>query len=173
MKIFIGNYPKKGKRKINIRIDKWDTWSMDATLALIIVPMLKQLKKTKHGVPGHVIDKEYNDLVGSEDFHENKEKQKRAKQLLKEDLKRWKAQLDEMIWAFSQLNKDWEAKYSSGKVDHIWVPIEEKEGDEELFELKEGPKHTFKVDREGIKKHQERIQAGIDLFAKHYFSLWD
>ena len=26
-----------------VKIDRWDTWSMDHTLALIIVPMLKQI----------------------------------------------------------------------------------------------------------------------------------
>ena len=38
--------------KINyVKIDYWDTWSMDHTLSYIIVPMLKQLKATKHGAP--------------------------------------------------------------------------------------------------------------------------
>ena len=44
-------YYSKLKRKIKVRIDKYDTWSMDNTLALIILPMLKQLKETKHGSP--------------------------------------------------------------------------------------------------------------------------
>ena len=39
------------KRKIKIRIDKYDTWSMDHTLGMIILPMLKQLRDTKHGSP--------------------------------------------------------------------------------------------------------------------------
>src|SRR6056300_1710880 len=34
----------KRDRKIKIRIDKYDTWAMDHTLALIALPMLKQLK---------------------------------------------------------------------------------------------------------------------------------
>ena len=38
----------KRKRKIQVRIDKYDTWSMDVTLSYIILPMLKQLKETKH-----------------------------------------------------------------------------------------------------------------------------
>ena len=38
----------KRKRKIQVRIDKYDTWSMDVTLSYIIIPMLKQLKETKH-----------------------------------------------------------------------------------------------------------------------------
>ena len=32
-----------------VKIDKWDTWNMDNTLASIILPMLKQLKNTQHG----------------------------------------------------------------------------------------------------------------------------
>ena len=38
-------------QKIKVRIDKWDTWSMDHTLAHIVLPMLVQLKETKHGAP--------------------------------------------------------------------------------------------------------------------------
>ena len=38
----------KRKRKVKIHIDPWDTWNMDHTLALIIVPMLKQLRDTGH-----------------------------------------------------------------------------------------------------------------------------
>ena len=51
MKVSIGKYPKKGNQKVSIRIDPWDTWSMDTTLAHIVLPMLKQLKATKHGAP--------------------------------------------------------------------------------------------------------------------------
>jgi hypothetical protein len=38
-------------QKVKVHIDKWDTWSMDSTLAPIILPMLVQLKATKHGAP--------------------------------------------------------------------------------------------------------------------------
>ena len=34
-----------------VKIDRYDTWSMDHTLADIILPMLKQLRDTKHGSP--------------------------------------------------------------------------------------------------------------------------
>jgi len=39
----------KHNRRIDIRIDPYDTWSMDHTLALIIHPMLVRLKATNHG----------------------------------------------------------------------------------------------------------------------------
>ena len=57
-------YPKI-QRKIKVRIDKYDTWNMNDTLAHIILPMLKQLKATKHGVPGTIVAD-----VGGEDHSE-------------------------------------------------------------------------------------------------------
>jgi len=64
MHVKIGNYPKHrfyhnwlyalgwtNDAKVNVRIDPWDTWSMDSTLALIIAPMLEQLRDSTHGAP--------------------------------------------------------------------------------------------------------------------------
>src|SRR5210317_1360023 len=47
----INLYLDQKDRNIKIQIDRYDTWSMDHTLALLVVPMLKQLKETKHGAP--------------------------------------------------------------------------------------------------------------------------
>ena len=41
----------KNEQKVSVRIDNFDTWGMDHTLAYIILPMLKQLKETKQGSP--------------------------------------------------------------------------------------------------------------------------
>ena len=38
-------------QKVKVRIDRWDTWSMDHTLGRIVLPMLKQLKESNHGSP--------------------------------------------------------------------------------------------------------------------------
>lgn len=38
-------------KRVNVKLDRWDTWSMSETLAEIIVPMLTQLQQTKHGAP--------------------------------------------------------------------------------------------------------------------------
>jgi len=85
MKVNIGPYrPIKGQ-KVDIHIDKWDTWSMDHTLAHIIVPMLKQLKATKHGIP--------NEFVIEGEPWEDSEA-------------RWDSVLDKMIWAFEQIIRD-------------------------------------------------------------------
>ena len=34
-----------------VKIDPYDTWNMDSTLSPIILPMLRQLRKDKHGAP--------------------------------------------------------------------------------------------------------------------------
>jgi hypothetical protein len=62
MKVKIGKYPKSrwydnyihkwfgyiSEQKVSVQIDPWDTWSMDHTLAHIVLPMLYQLATTKN-----------------------------------------------------------------------------------------------------------------------------
>jgi hypothetical protein len=181
MKIVIGPYRKN--RKISVRIDKYDTWSMDDTLALIILPMLKQLKKTEHGAP-FTDDADVPERLSSK--HDKKFDPKKG-ETDKNFFKRWDWILGEMIWAFEQKNKDWETQFYSGKVDHLWQAFD-KEGNKigkpekiqsrskanaEYYQLVHGPKHTFKVDRKGLKKHHDRMLNGFRLFGKYYENLWD
>jgi hypothetical protein len=81
-----------------VKIDRWDTWSMDHTLALIILPMLKQLKDTKHGVPSAFV----HNADGTEIPFEIAEK-------------KWDATLDKMIWSFEQIiDEDIEDQFHTG-----------------------------------------------------------
>jgi hypothetical protein len=90
------------KRKVEIRIDPYDTWSMDDTLALIILPMLKQLKATKHGSP----------FVDDADIPEELQYLRAPKTedehwaVNPDHDKRWDWVMDEMIWAFEQMVED-------------------------------------------------------------------
>ena len=78
----------RDSQKVEVQIDPWDTWSMDHTLAVIILPMLVQLKATKHGYPSDLTEQEWNDI------------------------------LDEMIWAFEQkCRDDWMEDYDYNKWD--------------------------------------------------------
>ena len=99
MKVFIGPYTDDGnEQEISIQIDPYDTWSMDYTLSRIIVPMLEQLKATKHGAPPT------DDEDVPEELRNNGE--------VTEDgvdenwFKRWDYILDEMIWAFKLIRDD-------------------------------------------------------------------
>lgn len=102
-------------RKINyVKIDKWDTWNMDGTLALIILPMLKQLKETKHGAP--TIDNEDVPWYLHSKFG-NPTEQSYSDDLMS---KRYDYVLDEMIWTFEQL----QPTYDYSKVYHKTKPYD-------------------------------------------------
>jgi len=94
---FLNWIDSKKQRKIQVRIHPWDTWSMDHTLALIIHPMLVQLKAANHGYfssdpedapqigKGEVTDYGGNDTLA---------------------LDRYNWIMDEMIWTFDTLKTD-------------------------------------------------------------------
>jgi hypothetical protein len=157
-----------------VKIDNYDTWSIDSTLTPIILPMLKQLKKDKHGAP----------YTADEDVPANlrsttKSAQKAKKNSWDSDgnhFKRWDWILDEMIWAFEQLADDsWEEQFFSGKSDIIWVPSKELDakGKPLTYEMKKGPGDTRKYDKKGYAKHSARIDNSLLLFGKYFRALWD
>ena len=164
-----------------IKIDKYDTWSMDSTLAPIILPMLKQLKASKHGsgivdledVPEHLrynTHEEWEDQECFEFYHEHEVKEGEC------DIHaRWDWVLDEMIWAFEQICEDNnDAQFHSGVHDMKSVPCKwDENGKPTLYTFEEGPNHTAKFDVEGYQKHHDRINNGTRLFGKYYRNLWD
>jgi len=91
-------------QKVKVHIDPWDTWSMDHTLAPIILPMLVQLKDTKHGAP-------FVDNVDVPKQLRATKKQIEAYgkkgEVDPKHFDRWDWVLDEMIYAFDcKANKD-------------------------------------------------------------------
>lgn len=138
-----------------VKIDYWDTWSMDHTLSHIIVPMLKQLQATKQGsamvdeedVPEHLRPTEPagpNNGYTDNTIHE-----------------RWAWVIGEMIWAFEQkIIDDADSQfYDHSKVDNS-ASINKQI-------------NQMKVDREGLDAWQKRKANGFRLFGKYYEGLWD
>tara|TARA_R110000787_G_scaffold41899_2_gene103111 strand:+ start:547 stop:933 length:387 start_codon:yes stop_codon:yes gene_type:complete len=98
MKVNIGDYPNPS---VEVQIDKQDTWSMDYTLAHVILPMLIQLKETKHGSPFT------DDADVPEELHSTVDGPKKNKWDTDSNFhKRWDWIMDEMIWAFTEKCKD-------------------------------------------------------------------
>tara|TARA_A200000159_G_scaffold164301_1_gene193379 strand:+ start:3600 stop:4049 length:450 start_codon:yes stop_codon:yes gene_type:complete len=97
MKVNIKNYPnpdgmfyKMGinkEQKVSVKIDKWDTYNMDVTLAHIVYPMLVQLKETKHTHPSDLTEE------------------------------KWDSILDDMIFSFKSKLYNWEEEFTSGVWD--------------------------------------------------------
>jgi len=94
---FLNWIDSKKQRKIQVRIDPWDTWSMDHTLALIIHPMLVQLKAANHGYFSS--DPEDAPSIGAGDETDYGASDTRA-------FDRYNWIMDEMIWTFDTLKTD-------------------------------------------------------------------
>ena len=160
-----------------VKIDYWDVWNMDSTLSPVILPMLKQLKETKHGSPYvdledvpenlcYTTKKDWDTQKSFDFYNEHEFKEGEA------DIHaRWDWVLDEMIFAFEHLVDDsWENDFCSGEIDFKFVPCEDNP---HLSTMEDGPKHTWKCDYDGINKVNERINNGFRLFGKYYRNLWD
>ena len=147
---------EKKKRTVYVKIDKYDTWSMDHTLSLIILPMLKQLKATQHGSP----------LVDDDDVPKALQSMSCLPKQNSWDIddnhfKRWDWVMDEMIWAFTQMADDnsTDKFYDHSEVDSK-ASLEEQIG-------------KIKIDYAGIEAHEARMKKAFMLFGKYYRGLWD
>jgi len=143
-----------------VKIDRYDTWSMDHTLADIVLPMLKQLRATKHGAP-HTDDEDVPEYLRSY-MAQPKENEWDTDSLW---FMRWDWILGEMIWAFEQkVTDDADSKF----FDHSEC------GDETLPWTKDGQYVSkIKYDQEGHADWQARKDNGFRLFGKYYEALWD
>ena len=163
---------KKKKRNIKVRIDNYDTWGMDHTLAFIILPMLKKLKEEKHGSP----------FTDDEDVPEN---MRSTTDLSKREecdcdehhVARWDYIMDQMIFAFESIvDNSWEDQFHKGKIDFKIIPLPDQENlpkEERLTEMVKGDNDTHEFDAEGSKAYQARIRNGLKMFGKYYQCLWD
>lgn len=157
-----------------VKIDRWDTWSMDRTLAQIALPMLRQLQATKHGAP-NVDDEDVPEHLRSTaaDPKEN-EWDTDSNHFL-----RWDWVLGEMIFAFEKkCQDDWTDEFHSGEIDLQWVPVDSQgnevpKGEHKYYRMEKGPRDTHEYDADGAKLVQERISNGFRLFGKYYEGLWD
>jgi len=146
----------KKNRTVIVKIDRYDTWSMDHTLSLIILPMLKQLHATKHGSP----------CVDDEDVPEHLKSTSAPPKENEWDtddnhFKRWDWVMDEMIWAFEQMVDE-----NSTEKFYDHSAVDKKDGLEEQI-------NKIKIDYEGIQVHEARMKKAFMLFGKYYRGLWD
>jgi hypothetical protein len=160
----------KRKRQVYVRVDKFDTWGMDHTLAHIITPMLVQLQASKHGAP-NVDDSDVPEHLKST----NADPKDSEYDCDSNHFLRWDWVLDEMIFAFeAKRDGTWQDKYSSGVHDWTSEPCEwDESGKPTMFKMGHGPNDTYKCDYEGMATEQARITNGFRLFGKYYENLWD
>ena len=160
MKAHIGPYPDGDEeREVEIQIDPWDSWNAGHTIAMIAVPILKQLQATKHGspytddedVPEHIRStaaKPKENEWDTDEFHHE----------------RWEYILSEMIWALEQLVESKEDDFFHWDND-----AEVKKGS--IGDVLGLGKCT--IDHEGLEAYNARIKRGTTLFGKYLKYCWD
>jgi hypothetical protein len=158
MQVKLGRFPKgDGERKITVKIDKWDSWNADHSLALIAVPLLIQLKETKQGSP-NVDDADVPDHLRSTaaPAKENEWDTDDNWHL------RWDYVMGEMIYAMQEI-----ANYKEGS-NIFWDHSEVDESVDIIEQI-----NAIKVDRIGLDAYEARVQKGCELFGKYFQALWD
>ena len=160
MKVFVGPYPDGDEeRKVEIEVHPYDSWNADHTLALIALPLIKQLKETKHG----------SAMVDDADVPEEIRSTSAAPKENEWDTDefvhaRWEYILSEMIWALEQLVDNKESDFFHW--DKTQPAEEGSIGD--MFGL-----GTCTIDREGLDAYNARINRGTTLFGKYLQNCWD
>ena len=139
-----------------------EAWNFDSYMAKWALPRLKYLRISKIGYPCEIIsENDENQLCF--DFY------KKSEQDIEDEAKaKWGIILDKIIWSFENL-------------DNPLEPIKPPNYDERCIakEITEDGALAFvsvddrKWDWTPVHKHNERIQEGLDLFAKYYQNLWD
>ena len=171
----INRWSNNRKRNTKIHIDNYDVWGADHTLGMVIAPVLRKLREVKHGYPH----------VDNEDVPEelrftltDEEAQQWDETVDAKHEARWAWVLDEMIWTFEQYadGNDFDQFYHN--VDQLEMEFTPLEDNPKLSTMtfnhqKDPSKPAYWVDDEGKKKHNERKQNGLRLFAKYYENLWD
>ena len=155
-----------------VKIDRYDTWSMDHTLAKIVLPMLKQLHESKHGAP-YVDDKDVPKGLGLRSTEAPAKENEWDTDA--NHFKRWDWVLGEIIFAFEcKVDDSWEEAFRSGEFDQKTVACAWDEiGKATMYKWEDGPNHTYQCDYKGMEKVQTRIKNGFVLFGKYYQNLWD
>lgn len=126
------------KRKICVKIHPYDAWNGFHTLSLIILPLFKEVRAQKQGSPW------VDDEDAPEEFSSKNCPRKNNWDWDENVHKRWEYAINEMIWAFEQINNE--------------------DADDVFFTGKS-------FNKEGYEKWQARKQNALRLFAKYFESI--
>jgi hypothetical protein len=161
----INSWRKHFDRNAFVKIDNHDIWDAQITLGHVILPTLKMLKNANNGAP-FVEDEDVPMELKSSNFKlENEWDTDEAW------FYRWNYVINEMIFAFENIvDESWGDQFHIGKVDVKFEPCNDGT---DCSERVKGPNDTYKFDKEGYKKYNERINKGLLMFGKYYRNLWD
>lgn len=172
--VTINYFLYKFDRRSIIKLNRSDFFCIDNTLSDIILPLVKEIKREKWGVPCVDDEDVPEELRTEEDLFIKYNRSNKEMEIL---IARWDYVLDEIIFAFEKLKEGrWEDEFYSGHIDFKFTPVD-KEGNEipeeeaEFFRMDRGPNDTSSIDMEGLEAMDARIKNGTMLFGKYYRAL--
>lgn len=137
------------------RLSKLQIWNLRQTLAVYIAGGLRQfMNREIHGFPSELERSEDEDADGSLAMEE------------------WRSILREMLWSFEQIASDSVTPAMKWYGEQYDALIEQGESANEIIfesKLPELPLNIYQADV----SHGNRLQHGVDLFAKYFMDLWD
>lgn len=160
MKVFIGAYPEGDEeRKVEIEIHPYASWNADHTIALIALPLLKQLKEQTQGAPS-VDDEDVPEELKST----SAEPKENDYDIDSNHFARWDYVLDCILWSLEQhVNHD----HEEDKFFKFNEAVESESGLEKLL-----GKGKCEIDKEGLEAYHARKQKGFVLFGKYLRNMW-
>lgn len=164
----INRWSNNRERKIEVRVDGYDAWNADSTLAYIIHPVLLKLRDDNHGSP-------FVDPIDVPEHLRPKDKPDDSNGYIDSTHhERWTWVLDEMIWAFEHINKDDDQFYHNiDQLEMVFTHTEKGYSTLDFNYQKDPAKPKYWVDEEAKTVYYDRISNGLRLFGKYYRSLWD
>lgn len=129
--------------------------------AKTVTPRLKHLRDNLTGTPMEMYPEGY-------DHSAEWEMEDREKELVHERASRkWEKTLDKMIWSFEHIHDTVDPIYPND-YDHRYKMTTYDDGCTGFESMDERQADYSPIDR-----HKERVQEGLDLFARFYLVMWD
>jgi len=154
-------------RTVFIKTHRYDHWNADSTMAMLCLPIMKDLKKDKHG-SGFIKDEDVPEEIRS--YNAPPKENEWDTDEFWFDRANWV--LDEVIWALEQQQPgcDWEEQYWIVQPE---IDFEERPEDDGKTSIPLRWKVEGKCDWDGRNAHEERIDNGLRLFGTYWRSWWD
>lgn len=180
-----------------------ERWNLFHTFSVYIAAGLKEFLSYKlYGIPQEFSDLEEEIAEVNSEIKESKELYeelgKEVERIIAEreqlprfdrnaekstEMRTWRGTIEKMLWSFEQLRDDcpdspfnkWEDKQFWSLIDSGILPMEISEEPDEngLRAVKINGEETSQEIWDAEDKYREKIQEGINLFAKYFQHLWD
>ena len=161
-----------------------ERWNLFHTFSIYIAAGLKDFLSYKlWGVPPEFSpdDDDNPDIKENKELYEELSKDEDCEQTT--EMQSWRGTIEKMLWSFEQIRDEypdspfnkWHDKQFWSLIDKGLSPMEISEEPDEnglhhvKFNGEEAPQEVWDAD----KIYHEKVQEGIDLFAKYFLHLWD